>query len=580
MVDREDDSFQEFINRANERQKKLESYEQKMATKSNPQQSSDVTYPPLSPVLEETTSSSRKQQQKYRYVEDEEGEDEEEDTTYRDGEENDTSVSLQENVHSSRPRLNLKASDLNYSSDLSLDLEPEDPVYRAEPVVCESSSEEALQQQPVASSSLYSSARKVPCLSIASCESPAPLQERQTEQKTSSQSLPESNLNDELLWELRLQVEQAEQTRTQLKKVVEISKYGSEEHVEAARRLQIADLKHLNLCNQMALFRQGIRKKTESLGSIKVTGIRLKMTAKLRNDLADSGFTHYFFCVGSCSSQIKNTELVSTSVILKQALKTYVEFREPLVFTDLPSDFVIKLEVFELITGQGLPKFLSRLTPSKRTKITPESCFKRIGSLKLTLTDRDCNYRNLTRWSSHEESKYIDKECKFSIELKPEQLPYKFGMLHARYLGSDGRPYWTRFFVELYGAQIKFWNSKQDAQDGKKPNEIIEYHDICSEGVQKLTPDDDLYRQNSFVFYTYQQVAGGEKDSLLQRILEDEKRFKLVKHQLAADSKEERDSWCTTLDKSMFCFREWHGKTRIFSMDEVREAFSTNFYNR
>lgn len=504
-------------------------------------------------VRERQKKLEREEREIYKEVEEvDEDQDEDED-------EDEASISLQENEIAKSGKINQQitypTSELNYSSDLSLDLEPdEDPIYRAEPVVCDSSPEPTIPHQINAH-----------CLPNVLPESPAPLQERQPEQKS----------DDAEATQLSIQVDQADQTRRQLKKVVELSKYGSKEHIEAARRLQLAEMKHLCFCNQLALFKQGYRKKTESLGSIKISNIRIKMSSKLRNDLAEDGFSHYFFCVGSSGSQVKETEMVATSDILKQALKTYVEFNEPLVFNDLPSDFVIKLEVFELVTGQALPKFLSRLTPSKRTKITPESCFKRIGSLKLTLAERDCNHRNLTRWSSHEESKYIDKECKFQMELKPEQLPSKFGMLHTRYMGNDNSPYWHRYFVELSDGKIKFWNTKLDAQDGKKPNEVIEFKDICSEKVQKLTPDDDLYRQNSFLFYTYQQVAGGERNNLLQRILKDDKSSKLVKHQLAADTKEERDSWCVVLDHSMFCFREWHGRTRLFKPEELKNIFST-----
>lgn len=539
--------FKKFLAEAEKRQQKL------VETERHTRERPDVTYPPLSPLLEETAQSSRIFTDASVRTEDQE-------TTYNNNDDEDNcSVSTQENISN-------KLTELNYSSDLSLDLEPDDPIYRAEPVVCNSSPE-----RPTASASRYTTPRKCHILSNpVIVESPAPLQERQTEQNNHNTQVSEETA----LSELSLQVQQADQTRSQLKKVVEISKYGSKEHVEAARRLQLAEIAHLCYCNQMTMYRNGYRKKTECLGSIKVSDLRVKMTAKLRNDLAQEEFAHYFFCVASCGTQIKHTEMVTTSEIRLQPLKTYIEFKESLEFTAIPSDFNIKLEVFELVTGQALPKFLSRLTPSKRTKMTPEAYFKRIGSLKLTLMDRDCNYKNLTRWSSNEESKYIDKECKFLMELKPEQLPYKFGMLDARFL-DKAKPYWRRYFVELFGSQIKFWNSKQDAKDGKKPNEIIDLKDICSDKVHRLMPNDDLYRKNTFLFYTYQQVASGEKDNLLQRIIGEDKRSKVVKHQLGADSRDDKESWCTVLDKSLYAFREWHGRTKMIAPEKLNVIFTS-----
>lgn len=515
-MDKEDDSFlQDFMERAKKRQEKLS---QIQAAPIVIKEREDVSYPPLSPLPEEDSVEEKK---------------------YDRGQVDEGSVTEEKD-------LSPAMSELNYSSDLSLET---DEVYRAEPVLCHSSPEHFIQQ-------------------------PRVLQERQPEHKpTSSHSLPSTSPNEQTLKEIQLQVDKAEQTRTQLKKVVEISKYGSKEHIEAARLLQIAELEHLNYTNQMALFKQGIRKKTESLGSIELTNIRLKISSKLRNDLAEEGVSHYFFCVASYGSEVKASEIIDTNDIRRQDLKAYLQFKERISFIDLPPDFIIKIEIFELVTGQHLPKLLYRLTPSKKTKMTLEPNFKRVGSMKLTIADRDVTQKNLVQWSKHEESKYIERECKFQIELKPEQLPTKAGMLHVRCLDNEGRPDWCRFWIDLSSNQIRFWTSKQDALDGKKPNQILELKDLCSEKTQKLTPDDDFYRQNSIVLYSFQQVAGGEKDTLFQRVLKNDPTYKLVKHQLGADNKEERDLWCSILDRSMHCFREWHGKTKVYSIEELKEMF-------
>lgn len=538
MDNEDDDSFlKEYMARARERQAKLAQAKQAIIS----QDKGDVSYPDLSPLPEENSTIAET--------------DREDEVSY--------GTDKGENVSPHEP------SDLNYSSDLSLDCNGDDEIYRAEPVVCHSSPEHFTPQyRPIASP------KKQAPTAPPKQESPAPLQERQPEQKaTSSQSLPEMSPTEQSIKTLQNQVDRAEQTRNQLKKVVEISKYGSKEHVEAARLLQIAEIEHLTYTNSMAKFKQGLRKKTESLGSIKLSNIRLRISPKLRDELADDGVSHYFFCIASNGTDVKATGIINTNDIRRQDLKAYLQFKEKIEFADLPPDFVLKVEIYELVTGQHLPKLLYRLTPSKKSKITPESTFKRVGSLKLTILDRDISYKNLTQWSKLEESKYIERECKFQMELKPEQLPCKSGMLHVRCLDNEGRPDWSRFWVDLSG-QVRFWKSKQDSLDGKKPNHILDFADICSEKVQKLTPDDDLYRQNSFVIYSIQLMAGGEKDTLFQRVLKEDPKYKLVKHQLAAESKEDRDSWCSILDRSLQCFREWHGKTKIYSIEETREIFS------
>lgn len=545
--DSDDDSsfLQNFMARAKMRQAKLTSVEEVSSGSDK-----EVSYPALSPLPEEETNVSE---------------------SPIDDDEDDEDDSLIEEKEQKRSP---STSELNYSSDLSIGCDGGDDLHRAEPAVCHDVPE------PIHQNQLQVSPRKhVPAALSRQLEDEkkaVPLQEiqQQDQKPTSSQSLPETSCIEQKLRELQLKVDRAEQTRTQLKKVVEISKHGSKEHIEAARLLQIAELEHLNMTNYMAMFKQGIRKKTESLGSIRISNLRLKITTKLRNDLADDNLSHNFFCVASYGPDVKATEIINTDDIRKQDLKAYLQFNEQISFLEIPPDFLIKVEVYELVVGQHLPKLLSRLTPSKRTKITPESHFKRVGSLKLSISDREQSYKNLVQWSKHEESKYIERECKFQLELKPEQVPRKASMLHVRCLDSAGRPDWSRYWVDSSGGQIRFWKSKQDAMDEKKPNQSLDFKDLCSEKVQKLTPDDDLYRQNSFVIYSFQQVAGGEKDNLFQRVLKENPKYKLSKHQLAADNKEERDSWCNVLDHSMHCFREWHGKTKIYSSEEIKELFS------
>lgn len=326
------------------------------------------------------------------------------------------------------------------------------------------------------------------------------------------------------------------------------------------------------LTNLAAIYKQGITKSNESSGSITISNIELKTTNKLKNDLADEGICHYFFCIVHCYNEVRFTEIIDTNILRKQDTKSHLKFKDKITFLDLPPDFNMKVEAFELIIGQHSSK-LFRLTPSKKTRMTEDSHFKRVGSLKLSIADRDLDHKLLVQWSKNEESKYIERELRFKLDINPEQLPSKAGLLHVRYLDERGSILWTRRWVDLSQGKVRFWSTEEDAKDGKKPNYTIEFTEFCSGTVKKLTHDDEMYRQNSFVFFTYEQVISGERDTLLSRISKDDPKFKIVKHQLAARNKEERDSWCSIFDRSLKCFREWHGKTKIFSSDEINEIF-------
>jgi len=515
------------------------------------QEDEDVSYPPLSPLPEESDAVNDtdveditiSQLGKYRQ-------------------------STMTDLHTSTPS---QMSELDYSSDLSLDC---DEVYRAEPVLCHSSPQCAPEPQRKYSITEHHSN---PLKEIEPQQQQKFSLQQNTERKpaTSSQSLPNSNTLKNLIDEMRSRAERANHTKVQLKKAVEISKHGSKEHIEAARLLQITENEHLALSQRAAKLELGEYQKPDSQGSLKLSKIELRMSSRLRNDLADDGISHYFLCIGSCGIDVKATEVVDTSSIRRQDTKAYIQFRENLSFENLPPDFNIKFEVFELVVGQNMPKLFTRIvTPQKKSKTNCDVTFKRVGSMKISLADRKETYKKLTQWSENEKSKYIESECKFRIELKSEQLPTKSGMLHVRTLDSGGRPDWSRFWVELADGELRFWKSRQDSLDDKRPNETINIGDLCSDTVQKLTPDDGLYRRNSFVLYTIQQLVGGEDNSLFQRILKDNPKYKLVRHQLAAENKDDRDSWCSYLDKSMSCFREWHGKTKIFSTKDINDMFS------
>lgn len=556
MADRdEDDSFvEEFMRRAREREAKIrEKAAEIQLEAANMTKQQEVSYPPLSPLPEENSGVESPEV-----------------------DQNETSVSDDERGENVSPDDDDDDSRLNYSSDLSLDCEASD-VYRAEPAMCHSSPDH---QFGIPSNRQPSPRKQAPSCPPKPVDLSTALHERQPEQKaTSSQSLPEQSQtqNEVTLRDFQRKVDRAYQNKQQLRKAVEASKQGSREHVEAARLLQIAELEHQIFDYHLAQYKKGERKsKSESLGSIKIQNIRLKMSSKLRNDLAEEGVLHNFFIVLSCGTEIKATEIVNTDRIRHQDLKAYLHFKDCITFVDLPPDFIVRLEVFELVVRQQSAKFLSRLTPSKKqSKITPDH-FKRIGSMRLNLADRDCCHKNLVQWSEYEKSKYIEKECKFDLELKPEQLPCKTGMLHVRCFDSEGLPDWSRCWVDLSDSRLRFWETKQDATDGKKPNQVLELAELCCDGVQKLVPTDDLYRQHSFVVFTLERTVGGDKNGLFQCILEEDPKFKIVKHQYAASSKEDRDSWSTILDRSMRCFREWNGTTKIYTTDELRAIFSSS----
>uniref|UniRef100_A0A6G1SMG2 Actin-binding protein anillin n=1 Tax=Aceria tosichella TaxID=561515 RepID=A0A6G1SMG2_9ACAR len=469
-------------------------------------------------------------------------------------------------------------SELNYSSDLSLTFDGNENgidndedgegdttatnFYRAEPVVCHSSPDRQRQQVCHSSPDRQHKQPSLPTVRAIQHQPTKPLQERH-----------ELASNEQLMRDLSKKIERADSSIKQLSKAVTYSKIGTKEHIEAARLLKIAQVELHDFRLHKHKLDNGLGKKADSLGSLRLYNIGFETKSALKEDLALEGVFHYFFCIASCGPEVKATETVDTDNIRAQKQKDYILFKEELIFTDLPPDFIVELQVFEYVKKhmKFVERTLEALSTPKKSRPTLETEFHRVGFIKLTKEDRKSDEPKTLKFENG--SKYINKRFRFQMQLNPEKMPSKAGMLHVRRLDSNGRPDWLRFWIDLSEGRIRFWKSKQDALDKMRPEQQIELKDLCSETVQKLTPDDDLYRQNSFVLYERDQRRGGESDSLFQRILDDGS-HKIIKHQFAADNKEDRDSWCALLDKSMHSFREWNGKTNVHTVDEFKELFS------
>lgn len=540
----EDDFLAAFMARAQQRQAKLAQIDTADVNMSSEAPSEAVSYPALSPLPEE------------------------EDTT-RDEETN----------------TRLGSSELDYSSDLSLSMETDPPsaVFRAEPIICDElqleqqqqQQQQQLHQQPQQQHQF----REPPRPRDQPLRELCPREQNQAEASTLPVERPlferpQPPCEGPSEFVLRRKSERAEQTKLQLKKLVEVAKYGSKEHIEAAYKLQIADLEHKEYLKRAEMLRKNIPDKTKGLGSIKMSNIKLRISTVLRNDLAQEGVSHHFFCVAILGTEIKPSKIIDTDDIRRQGLKDYLRFREEIEFTDISAKFEIRFEVFELIVGSNSAKFLAKLTPSKKSRPTLESHFKRIGSMRLTLDDSNSSCKNLDQHGEYEKSRYIERSCKFDLEVKPEPLPKKGGMLSVRRLRGSGIPAWRRAWLDLSEGSIKFWNSKQDQLDGRKPNMVIQLRDVCSERVRIINPDEELCRKHSFALYTIQQITSGEGDTIFQRVLRHEPNYKLVFHQFSAGNKHDCDSWVHLLDKSLHCFREWRGQGQIVPLEDIAKIFS------
>lgn len=406
-----------------------------------------------------------------------------------------------------------------------------------------------------------------------------PLQQQHKSRQPEQQKQTSKTANELLVEEYVQKVERARNQRLQLVNAVESAKQkqiGSRAHLEAAKLLLIAGAEEKLYATTLQKYSKNIfPKKSNNLGSIKLSSIRLRVSDKLRNDMADENIQHSFFCIATCCQEVKSTELVSTVDIRRQDVKSFIHFKQDIKFDNIPPEFQLKLEVFELVIYNQITKFLSKLTPSKtkKTRLSEDYLFHRVGAMRISIENRDKPPHKLDTYGELERSKYIESECRLNLELKSEHVPTKMGMLHVRTVDHRGYPDWSRYFAQLGTADMKFWRNSQDFKEGEKPLLTVALSEVCCE-AHKMTPDDDLYRQNSFIFCTLQDIISGETESLLQRIVtKGNDRKKLVKHQLASETKDERDQWCRSFNHALESYTRWHGGRQMMQLNDIKEKF-------
>lgn len=91
------------------------------------------------------------------------------------------------------------------------------------------------------------------------------------------------------------------------------------------------------------------------------------------------------------------------------------------------------------------------------------------------------------------------------LNVRAQHLPYFSGLFHVRYLDKNGIFTWMRCFIEILDGFIRFWKNQNNFDQKLQSFSVIDIYNICSQDIQKLNCDQQFYRRNSIVFYTYER---------------------------------------------------------------------------
>lgn len=269
----------------------------------------------------------------------------------------------------------------------------------------------------------------------------------------------------------------------------------------------------------------------------------------------------FFFIVISCNEIIQSTECLT----MEQGLQSgFLSFKLPpgVVFSDLRSNFQMRLDIYALTLGQVIKKETKhslRLTPKKPSKTLPSPSVE-VREPSATLKGYIIlNVKNLKKKEFELQNFRFDNALQgtiqLSLSLKPEYKKHSYGNFLSFYDDSVDVGCWKRRWCRVSGPKILYWRLPEDEEASRKPlGEIDLRH--CINPEITAAPFDVCPRKESFVLL----FAGTNADKTRLRVewLVKKNYENIVeKNLMSADVIEERDEWISTLTDVLQGIRFW-----------------------
>lgn len=137
---------------------------------------------------------------------------------------------------------------------------------------------------------------------------------------------------------------------------------------------------------------------------------------------------------------------------------------------------------------------------------------------------------------------------------------------------------WHRRWCRLHGDILSYWRYPDDEKKKvsscifvydflmfnhlncifiQSPMGSIDLKNCCNQKIA-VAPRDVCARLNTLLLEMRRPVQPDDKDSL---VIERHSKYTLVRHLLSADTKEERDRWCSNFNKALVLVRSWGGSS-------------------
>ncbi|KAI9557161.1 hypothetical protein GHT06_016968 [Daphnia sinensis] len=358
---------------------------------------------------------------------------------------------------------------------------------------------------------------------------------------------------------------------------------GSTEQVEGEKLLLISSQKRQAAINEIQRLKSEAAMKVvsnnlASRGTLSLSNIGLPLKKEFLTMLPKGGgdIVHYFIVLIRSRGQVIPLQMLSTVDGIQDGV---LRFPNLVQLSNLSADFDIAVEVYALQTRKEkmnhetkyhirkenskmrlTPKKFSSKTDNRGLAKTPTSA----GSSGVNLRNSSfglVGVANITsatlrrrEWSLERVplASPIDGTFQLRIQSHSESLIEERGFLTV-FEDVGGFGAWHRRWCLLSNDQLLFWKYPDD-EKLKEPQYSINLRRCITENVGVVSHD-VCARPNTFLLITVRPKEDTDRDSLVMTCYPNET---ALRHLISADVKEERQLWCTQINRVLANLRVWN----------------------
>ncbi|XP_055891176.1 anillin-like isoform X2 [Biomphalaria glabrata] len=354
---------------------------------------------------------------------------------------------------------------------------------------------------------------------------------------------------------------------------------GSAEQVECNKVLLIACQKRQCYMTEIQRLKETGMLNVEGpgpKGSLTISDIRLPLKKEFVTKIGSShdNTTHYFILLFKNGPQIICTQMLSTH---DPMMRGSLDFPNLIKINGITSNFKLVLDIYAMSVSKEFTKDKKKKTPKKGKgyamalespggpAAVRTTSFTQVSSLVLTMKCLDKNSFHLERLpylSPLYGQIFMRLKCLMEASVEEKGFLTMFDDV-------SGFGAWHRRWCVLSGNKLCVWKYPDD-ETRKDPMAIIDLKRCITEKVG-LVPRDVCARPNTFEMVTVRQPLKGEHDTLITKTYNS---TTTVRHQMSADSKEERIVWCNKINKTLANLRTWNAD----ALKPMKPAASSSYH--